>query len=67
MDPLVIRCKDLQQNDEFLFLNIPYKVRKISKSQIFYGPYDKTTGRIFKGTSTLGKNSMMRVTLIHRQ
>lgn len=56
----MIRFKDLQKGDEFLFLNIPYKVVKTSATQIFYSPVNANGGR----PSTMGKNCMMLVTLV---
>jgi len=58
----VIRFKELKKGDEFLFLNIPYKVVKTSATQIFYSPVNANGGR----PSTMGKNSMMLVTLTKR-
>lgn len=58
----IIRFKDLQKGDEFLFLNIPYKVVKTSKTQVFYLSVNQHGGR----ENTMGRNCMMLVTLVKR-
>lgn len=62
MIPEIIRFKDLKKGDEFLFLNIPYKVLRITKNSVEYVPVNLTGGR----PNTMGKNCMMLVTLTKR-
>lgn len=59
----IIRFKDLQKGDCFLFLNIPYKVVKISKTQVFYSPISNHGGR----PNMMGRNCMMLVTRMESQ
>lgn len=57
----IIRFKELKKDDEFLFLGIPYKVREVTKTQIYYSSVNATAGVTNPSRSAMGKNCMMLV------